>query len=221
MFFSLCGSPPTVQVFMNYNFTDYIREGWLVIYMDNLAIGVDSQEDEERKVHLVLQQFCDLRLSLKLSKCVFGKTEVKFLGMIVGCGCIHMDPAKLSAIATWPLLKTVKAVRSFLGFCNFYCWFIPNFSNTAAPLTTLTHKNQPWTWGPDQQMAFDLLLSQFQTASLLCLPNVHCPFIAMTDPSLLASGGVLMQKDDNGDLHPCAYLSQTFTAAKHNYDIYD
>ena len=43
----------------------------------------------------------------------------------------------------------------------------------------------------------------------------------MTDASLLASGGVLMQKDDNRDLHPCVYLSQTFTPAERNYDIYD
>ena len=214
-------TPPTFQAFMNHNFADYIREGWLVIYMDDLAIGAESQEDEEQKVHLVLQQFHDLGLSLKLSKCEFGKKEVEFLGMTVGCGCIHMDPAKLPAITTWPLLKTVKAVHSFLGFCNFYCQFIPNFSNTAAPLTTLTQRDQPWMWGPDQQMAFDLLLSQFQTTPLLCLPNVHCPFIVMTDASLLASGGVLMQKDDNGDLHPCAYLSQIFTAAKCNYNIYD
>ena len=76
-------------------------------------------------------------------------------------------------------------------------------------------------WGPDQQMAFDLLLSQFQTAPLLHLPNVHCPFIVMSDASLLASRGILMQKDDNGDLHPCAYLSQTFTTAECNYNIYD
>ena len=199
---------------MNYNFTDYIREGWLVIYMDNLAIGAESQEDEEQKVRLVLQWFHDLGLSLKLLKCEFGKTEVEFLGMIVGCGCIHMDPAKLSATTTWPLLKTVKAIRSFLGFCNFYCRFIPNFSNTAALLTALTRKNQPWMWGLDQQTAFDLLLSQFQTAPLLRLPDVCRPFIIMTDASHLASGGVLMQKDDNGDLHPCAYLSQMFTAAE-------
>ena len=141
--------------------------------------------------------------------------------MVVGCGCIHMDPVKLSAIATWPPLKTIKAVQSFLGFCNFYRRFIPSFSNTATPLTALTHKNQPWMWGPDQQTAFDLLLSQFQTTPLLRLPNVCRPFIVMTDAPLLASGGVLMQKDDNSDLHPCAYLSQTFTTAEHNYDIYD
>ena len=206
---------------MNYNFADYIREGWLVIYMDDLAIGAGLVEDKEQKVHLVLQRFCDLGLSLKLSKCEFSMMEVKFLGMIVGCGCIHMDPAKLSAITTWPPLKTVKAVQSFLGFCNFYSWFIPSFSNMATPLTALTHKNQPWMWGPDQQVAFDLLLSQFRTTPLLHLLDVCHPFIVMTDASLLASRGVLMQKDDNSDLHPCAYLSQTFTAAEQNYNIYD
>ena len=204
MFFSLCGSLPTFQVFMNYNFTDYIREGWLVIYIDNLAIGANSMEDEERKVHLILQCFWDLGLSLKLSKCEFGKLEVRFLGMIVGSGCIHMDPAKLLAIAAWPLLKTVKAIRSFLGFCNFYHKFIPGFSNTVTPLTALTHKNQPWTWGSEQQTAFTTLLSHFQTTPVLRLPDVCHPFIVMTDTSLLAN--TLNNLATGSPLFPCSSL---------------
>ena len=56
---------------------------------------------------------------------------------------------------------------------------------------------------------------------ILHLPNVRHPFVVMTNASLLASGGVLMQKDDNSDLHSCAYLSQMFTLAEQNYDIYD
>ena len=103
--------------------------------MDDLAIGAHSSIDLDHKVHLVLQWFCDLGLSLKLSKCDFNKMEVKFLGMILRCGCICMDPAKLSAIATWPPPKSVKAVCALLGFCNFYRKFIPNFSNLVAPLT--------------------------------------------------------------------------------------
>ena len=43
----------------------------------------------------------------------------------------------------------------------------------------------------------------------------------MTDASLTASGGILMQKDSNGDLHPCTYHSATFSPAERNYDIYD
>ena len=221
MFFGLCGSPLTFQVFMNYNFADYIHEGWLVIYMDDLAIGAHSMDDLDHKVHLILQQFCDLSLTCKLSKCEFDKPEIKFLDMIVGHGCIHMDPAKLSAIATWPLPKTVKAICALLGFCNFYHKFIPNFSNTVTPLTALTHKNVTWTWRMEQQTMFSTLLSLFQTAPVLYLSNICCPFIVMTDASLLASGGILMQQDDNGDLHPYAYFSQTFSSAEHNYNIYD
>ena len=147
--------------------------------------------------------------------------EVEFLGMIVGRGCIRMDPAKLSAIAAWPPPKTVKAVRALLGFCNFYHKFIPNFSNLVAPLTALTRKAVAWTWGADQQSVFSTLLSLFQTAPVLHLPDVGRPFVVMTDASLIASGGILMQRDGNGDLHPCAYLSQTFSPAERNYDIYD
>ena len=43
----------------------------------------------------------------------------------------------------------------------------------------------------------------------------------MTDASLLAAGAVLMQTDENSDLHPCAYFSCTFSSAQHNYNIYD
>ena len=196
---------------MNFNFADYIREGWLVIYMDDLAIGAHSTDDLDYKVRLILQRFCSLGLSLKLSKCEFTKMEIEFLGMIVGHGCIQMDPAKLSAIAAWSPLKTVKAVRAFLSFCNFYRKFIPGFSNLAAPLTALTHKTVTWTWGMAQQSAFSTLLSLFQTAPVLHLPDVSHPFVVMTDTSLIASRGILMQRDGNGDLHPCAYLSQTFS----------
>ena len=221
MFFGLCGSPPTFQAFMNHNFADYIQEQWLVIYMDDLMIGAYSTEDLDHKVHLVLERFHSLNLSLKLSKCEFDKVEIEFLGMIVGSGCIHMDPAKLSAIATWPLLKSVKAVHALLGFCNFYRKFIPRFSNIVAPLTALTHKNYPWMWGPPQQTTFTTLLSHFQTAPVLHLPDVQQPFIVMMDASLLASGRILMQRDGNSDLRPCAYLSQTFSPVECNYDIYD
>ena len=76
-------------------------------------------------------------------------------------------------------------------------------------------------WGPDQQTAFATLLSHFQTAPVLHLPKVQCPFVVMTNASLLASGGVLMQHDGNGDLHPCAYISTMFSSTERNYDIYN
>ena len=64
---------------------------------------------------------------------------VKFLGYIVRVGVgLEADPEKVKAILDWEPPRNIKAVRSFLGFANFYRGFVPNFSSLAFPLTLLT-----------------------------------------------------------------------------------
>ena len=62
----------------------------------------------------------ELDLYLKLEKCSFNVSEVKYLGMIVKPGSLAMDPVKVAGITDWPIPSTVKDVQSFLGFANFY-----------------------------------------------------------------------------------------------------
>jgi hypothetical protein len=45
----------------------------------------------------------------------------------------------------------------FIGFANFYCWFIQDFATLARPLHDLTKKDVPWQWHLEQQQAFDAL----------------------------------------------------------------
>ena len=66
-----------------------------------------------------------------------------------------------------------------------------------------------------------MLKQIFSSTLVLLIPDVTRPFTIMTDTSLLAAGAVLMQTDDNGDHHPCAYFFKTFALAEQNYDIYD
>ena len=66
-----------------------------------------------------------------------------------------------------------------------------------------------------------MLKDAFLKRLVLCYPDMDLPFFVMTDASLVASGAILMQKDGNGDLHPCTYYSKTFTPAERNYNIYD
>ena len=49
--------------------------------------------------------------------------------------------------------QTVKDVRSFLGFANYYRHFISKYAEIAAPLTYLTKKDVEMQWGPPQQQA--------------------------------------------------------------------
>ena len=103
----------------------------------------------------------ELDLHLKLEKCTFAVQEVEYLGMIVRPNQLAMDPVKLNGIAKWPTPMKVKDIWSFLGFANFYCHFIPNYSNIACPLIDLMKKNLPWTWTSVQEVAFSSLKTLF------------------------------------------------------------
>ena len=221
MFFGLTNSPATFQRFMNDSFRDMIAEGWLVIYMDDLLVFSPDTALHEEPTKRVLQRMAELDLHLKLEKCKFVTDEVEYLGMIVKPGQLAMDPVKLDGIASWPTPTKVKDVRSFLGFANFYRRFIPDYSNVSRPLLDLTKKNLPWNWSPSCQSSFDSLKHLFLAKPVLRLPNFSAPFAIATDASKHASGAILLQTDSNSDWHPCSYLSQSFSPAERNYDIYN
>ena len=145
-------------------------------------------------------------LHLKLAKYAFDQTEVEYLGLVVRNGEVLMDPTKLKAVEQWEPPKSVKAVRSFIRFCNFYQKFIPHFSAITRPLIDLTKKGIPFNWKKEQDEAFVKLKEMFLSALVIKMLDTTKLFFIMTDASLTASGGILMQKDSNRDLHPCAII---------------
>ena len=56
---------------------------------------------------------------------------------------------------------------------------------------------------------------------VLLLPDQTRPFQIESDASKYALGAVLMQTDINGDRHPCAYMSKSFSPTERNYEVYD
>jgi hypothetical protein len=147
------------------------------------------------------------------------KSEVEYLGLIVGHGQVKMDPTKISAISDWPTPKTKKQVQAFLGFANFYRRFIKDFSKIAKPLTILTG-NDTWSWTTDQQTSFDSLVTALTSQPVLALPRAKGQFRLEADSSNYAVGAVLSQKQDN-KWHPIAYFSKSLSETQWNYEIYD
>ncbi|KAL0187225.1 hypothetical protein M9458_018895, partial [Cirrhinus mrigala] len=65
------------------------------------------------------------------------------------------DPAKIKAITEiWPMPDDKAALQHFLGMANYLGKFIPNFSELAAPLRQLLHRDVAWCWSQQQQEAF-------------------------------------------------------------------
>ena len=94
-----------------------------------------------------------------------------------------MDPTKVEGLAKWPMPQTVKQVRSFLRFGNFYRKFIRHYSDVAAPLNALTKKDREFKWTEDFQKAFDTLKKKFTTYPVLRMPDPMKPFQIEADTS--------------------------------------
>ena len=139
MFFRLTNSPATFQTMMNVIFAEEIAEGWLIIYMDDILIAMeDDQEFHDKCVHQMLDKLKEHDLYLKPEKCIFDQKTIEFLGVILEGGTVQMDPAKVKGIADWLPPRNVTDIHSFLGFTGFYHYFIPNYLLIAWPLIQLT-----------------------------------------------------------------------------------
>jgi hypothetical protein len=117
----------------------------------------------------------DLDLFLRPKKCSFNRTSVKYLGIIISEGELHMDPIKLKAVKDWPRPKTIKDIQKFLGFCNFYRRFIKDYSELARPLFNLTKKGKPFIWTDHHERAFTGLQHALTSSLVLLLPDYSCP----------------------------------------------
>ena len=133
-----------------------------------------------------------------------------------------MDNEKTAAITKWPVLKNLHDVQSFLGFANFYRQFIATFSDIVLPLTRLTRKDMPFSWGVMHQNAFEALKTTFSQAPVLIHFNPNNPIIVEMDASDYAIAAILSQiTPSDGDIHPVAFYSRGLALAEMNYEIYD
>ena len=190
-------------------------------YLDDILIYLDTMEEHTRHVCRILEHLTDAGLHLKPEKCEFHKTEVKYLGLIIGADGIKMDPSKVETVKAWPPPENVRDVRSFRGFANFYRRFIKGYSKVVESLTRLTRKGQPFHWETKHQGSFDGLKTSFTTAPILRRFDLDRDIVVETDASDFVSAAVLSQYDDDGILHPGAFFSKKHSPAKCNYEIDD
>lgn len=115
----------------------------------------------------------------------------------------------------------MRALQEFLGFVNYYCKFVPGYSQKATHLFNLLRKDTEWNWIKTCQEAFKDLKKTLQSAPLLIQPDPTKPFFLECNALDFATGAVLSQKGEDNKLHPVAYLSKSMSSAERNYNIYN
>jgi transposase InsO family protein len=220
--FGLTNAPSSFQRYVNKTLAPYLDD-FASAYMDDTLIYTDGTLEEHREhVRKVLTALRKAGLYLDITKSEFEVTSTKYLGFIIKAGeGVSMDPEKVQTILNWQRPTTIRGVRGFLGFANFYRQFIRNYSDIAAPLTNLTRRDRPFKWNDDTEKAFELMKRMFTSAPILTQFDARRRTVIETDSSGWATGGVLLQYDDDGILRPCAFFSKKNSPAECNYKIHD
>ena len=187
-----------------------------LIFLDDVIVNGETFDDTLQNLDLILTRFRSANLKLKPSKCHLFKKSVTFLGHVVSKDGIKTDPEKIKAVSDWPVPSTVKEVRSFLGFANYYRSFIQGFATLAAPLHHLTNKNVIFRLDDESQKAFESLKIKLIDSPMLSYPVDNEIFILDTDVSNVGVGAVLSQMVD-GVERVLAYGSQALSNSQRNY----
>ena len=110
----------------------------------------------------------------------------------------------------YPVPKTKKQVRGFLGLTGYYRRFIDRYATIAIPLTEATKKSLPdkVQWTSECEAAFVTLKRALCEAPVLSNPNFDQEFVLQTDASDRGVGAVLSQVSDDGHERPLSYFSR-------------
>ena len=109
-------------------------------------------------------------MSLSVGKSVFfAVPKLDFFGHTFSAKGVRANEDKLKAILEAGPPQTVTELRSLLGMCQYVARFISNYITTIAPLQKLTHQDECWRWGEEQQSAFTQLKQKMAEAGTLRL----------------------------------------------------
>lgn len=186
------------------------------VYMDDIIIFSPDLNTHIQTLNRVLEKLTESKLKLKLDKSKFLKERVHYLGYIISSEGLMADPKKTEAIDRFPIPKNVKEVQTFLGMCNYYRRYIPNYADIAKPLYELCKKNMPFSWSKKCIQSFDQFKKLLTSPPILIYPSFDIEFILHTDSSDLAIAAVLSQGEMPYD-KPIQYFSKTLNPAQTRY----
>ena len=163
------------------------------VYLDDILITGSSERDHLDNLAEVLKRLEDAGMRLKRSKCEFMLPAVEYLGHKISDEGLQPTEGKIRAIAEVPEPQNVSQLKAFLGMLNYYAKFLPNISSRLAPLYKLLQKAVSWSWGTEQQEAFQKAKDALTSAKVLVHYDPIQKLMLSCDASPYGVGAVLSQ----------------------------
>ena len=155
------------------------------------------------------------------TKCLFGVTELEYLGHLVTTSDILPLNSRIDTIRDFPTPENRPILQRFLGMINYYHRFLPDIAPKLAPLhAAAAGRGKAITWTPECQTAFEKAKSALAQATLLHHPKPDAAISITVDASDVAIGTQLEQLQQ-GKWVPLAFYSRKLSSAEKNYSAFD
>lgn len=213
--FGLKNAPATFQRVMN-NILRGLQNETCFVYLDDVIIFSTSLQEHLLKLKKVFTRLREYKFKIQLDKSEFLRKEVQYLGHIVGKDGVKPNPEKIVAVKNFPIPKTTKEIKSFLGLVGYYRRFIKDFAKITKPMTQCLRKGVKIIHSPEFLNAFGHCKNLLINAPILQYPDFSKPFLLTTDASNYALGAVLSQGTLPTD-KPIAYASRTLNESETRY----
>ena len=98
MFFGLKNSLETFQAMMNKLLRDLINTGKVAVFIDDVIIGTESEEEHDELVAEIVKRLEENDLYVKPEKCKWKVREVGFLEVVIGPNRIKIEEEKVRGV---------------------------------------------------------------------------------------------------------------------------
>ena len=178
-------------------------------------IGGATLADHNKTLEKALQRAKDFGIAFDKDKCLFGVRELELYGYRFTSE--GLKPTQVRAVKEYKPPGSRDEVRSFLGMIGYLSKFIPRYAVLTAPLTRLTGQDVPFTWGTEEDAAFQKLKDSITNDDTMTFFDPRKPITVRTETSChegLSAG--LIQRTAKG-LQPVHYISRSMITAEKRY----
>lgn len=140
MLFGFTNAPSTFQALMNDIFKLFLRK-FILAFFDDILVYSPYWKTHLEHLEIVLTILRANHMYAKKSKFIMDTRRIDYFRHVISKNGVEMDESKVEAVLTWPIPKTLKELKGFLGLTGYYRRFIKNYGVISEPLTELLKKN--------------------------------------------------------------------------------
>ncbi|PIO69207.1 reverse transcriptase [Teladorsagia circumcincta] len=186
-------------------------------YLDDILVCGATEEEHNRNVLSLFERIAEYGFKIRMDKCSFAKSEIRYLGFIVDKNGRRPNPQKIEAIKNMADPRDVKQLRAFLGMVTYYSTFMPSMKSLRGPLDAMLKKDVKWKWTSVQQDAFEKLKSALSSDLNLAHYDPKEKIVVAADACEYGIGCVISHKYADGSEKPIAHASRSLSDAERNY----